>query len=330
MVTADDVVRCLQRPFASAGTGDQVFWLFQDLVEGANACLPARRATRPYAWAAVEAVDEHTVRLTLTHPSPDFLQTVAHSGCWIYPGRALTAYGDDLMQHAIGTGPFSLKLARPGETMVLERNAALLGTTMPEGRQLPYLDGVRVTFGGGQGRGGGPVPPAGGLSMHRRTAAHADGRAHRCGGQDHGEAAVPDPVGVGTGRAVLRVQCIEAALQRCARAPRHRIGHRPAASWWTACCKGFAVKAESWPGGAAAWPVIRTRWCRASCTIPTVRGTCWRPPAIPDGKGFPRIQLQLNNDGFGYVRVAAEVQSMLQRELNVAVSVSVLAGEAAL
>ena len=44
----------------------------------------------------------------------------------------------------------------------------------------------------------------------------------------------------------------------------------------------------------------------------------------PGGKGFPPVQLQANADGFGYVRVAEAAQEMLQHELKVPISVSVL------
>ncbi|MFN6116792.1 MAG: ABC transporter substrate-binding protein, partial [Flavobacteriales bacterium] len=48
---------------------------------------------------------------------------------------------------------------------------------------------------------------------------------------------------------------------------------------------------------------------------------------FPGGKGLPTIVLQVNNDGFGYVRVAEAVQAMLEKELGVRVVVSVLPGE---
>ncbi|HEX2617144.1 MAG TPA: ABC transporter substrate-binding protein, partial [Flavobacteriales bacterium] len=45
---------------------------------------------------------------------------------------------------------------------------------------------------------------------------------------------------------------------------------------------------------------------------------------FPDGKGFPPVTIQVNNDGFGYVQVAEAVQEQWQRELHVPVSVGVL------
>jgi hypothetical protein len=44
----------------------------------------------------------------------------------------------------------------------------------------------------------------------------------------------------------------------------------------------------------------------------------------PEGKGFPPVRLQVNNDGFGYVRIAEAVQVMLERNLGIGISISVL------
>jgi ABC-type transport system substrate-binding protein len=44
----------------------------------------------------------------------------------------------------------------------------------------------------------------------------------------------------------------------------------------------------------------------------------------PNGRGFPHVQLQVNNDGFGYQQVAGKVQDMLLKELKVPISVSVV------
>jgi peptide/nickel transport system substrate-binding protein len=44
----------------------------------------------------------------------------------------------------------------------------------------------------------------------------------------------------------------------------------------------------------------------------------------PGGKGFPTVRLQVNNDGFGYVRVAEAVQTMIERELGIGLVISVL------
>ena len=48
---------------------------------------------------------------------------------------------------------------------------------------------------------------------------------------------------------------------------------------------------------------------------------------FPDGKGLPSVFLQVNNTGSGYVKVASEVQSMLEKNLGARVITSVLPSE---
>jgi oligopeptide transport system substrate-binding protein len=45
---------------------------------------------------------------------------------------------------------------------------------------------------------------------------------------------------------------------------------------------------------------------------------------FPQGKGLPTVFLQVNNNGFGYVKVAGVVQAMLEKELGARVVTTVL------
>jgi peptide/nickel transport system substrate-binding protein len=45
---------------------------------------------------------------------------------------------------------------------------------------------------------------------------------------------------------------------------------------------------------------------------------------FPQGRGLPTVFLQVNNNGFGYVKVAGVVQSMLEKELGARVVTTVL------
>jgi oligopeptide transport system substrate-binding protein len=77
-VTADDIVRCFTI-ICTKGSGDGVFWLFQDRVEGANAFYAASaNGEYPGSVSGIERIDERTVRIKLTHPFTNFLQMIAH------------------------------------------------------------------------------------------------------------------------------------------------------------------------------------------------------------------------------------------------------------
>ena len=69
---------------------------------------------------------------------------------------------------------------------------------------------------------------------------------------------------------------------------------------------------------------IRTRLVPGVPFAPDSARRLLAEAGYPDGRGFPPLQLQVNADGFGYVRVAEAVQAMLERELRVPVSISVL------
>ncbi len=87
---------------------------------------------------AIDAVDRHTVRITLKEPYAPFLNHLASpSYAVILPREAEEKYKDfNHPDAAIGTGPFVLKSYERGVRLVFERNPDYFG------KGLPYLDGV--------------------------------------------------------------------------------------------------------------------------------------------------------------------------------------------
>lgn len=320
-VTVEDVTRCFNA-ICRRGVGDQVFWLFQDRVEGANAAYALPPGESEPSVSGIQALDRSTVRITLAHPSPNFLQIIAHSGCWIYPQELVDTYGGDLMQHAIGTGPFRLKVARPGESIVLERNARYWDHDA-SGQQLPYLDGVRVTLVQDKDR---EIDEF----LRGRLSMVLDVSLSRVD-------VLADSVD-NTGKPRFQTRSVPAlAVQffglnatkppfndvRVRRAVAMAIDRRVLVD---SVLRSLAVEADHGivAPGLSGYP------------YELVPGVPYDPEGArrllaeagyPDGKGFPRLQLQINTGGFGYVRVAGEVQNMLQRELHLAVSVSVMSAK---
>lgn len=56
--------------------------------------------------AKVEAVDAHTVRITLKEPFSAFINSLAHASAAMISPTALKKYGKDIALHPVGTGPF--------------------------------------------------------------------------------------------------------------------------------------------------------------------------------------------------------------------------------
>jgi peptide/nickel transport system substrate-binding protein len=93
---------------------------------------------RPYI-KAVEAVDRHTVRVTLNYPSPAFIQFLAVDYMKILPKHVVEAGVDiNVWENIVGSGPFKIKAARRGDSVTYERNP----TYFKKGR--PFIDGFTL------------------------------------------------------------------------------------------------------------------------------------------------------------------------------------------
>jgi ABC-type transport system substrate-binding protein len=90
---------------------------------------------------AVEAVDAHTLKITLQYPTETFLRALANyrKGFPILSPTAYKAWGkQDLAAHPTGTGPFKLAKWEQNALILLERNAQYFKPS------LPYLE--RIEF----------------------------------------------------------------------------------------------------------------------------------------------------------------------------------------
>ncbi|MEO8069360.1 MAG: ABC transporter substrate-binding protein [Flavobacteriales bacterium] len=297
------------------------FWLFQDLVLGANEHFEATHNGQ-MARGGVEgvvALDPHTVRITLTHRSANFLHIMAHQGCWIFPKEEVVAYPNALRTHAVGTGPFKMKAFRQGEAMILERNNDYWRTD-EDGNRLPYLDAVRFTFLQDKGMEMDQflkgrlsvlyeIPPerAGELKdsvsadgKRRFTAQMVPGMAVQFYGFNQRVAPLNDP----RVRRAFALSIDRAAIARDV------MGGMvvPAEHGIVAPgMKGYPY--DSVPGHGYDPDSARALLANAG---------------FPGGKGFPSLLMNVNSNGFGYVAVAEAVQAMLKKELGITLGLSVL------
>lgn len=317
-LTAADVVHCLTS-ICEAGAGDAAFHLLQGKVKGADAYHASGRQGGEVE--GIRALDAHTVLVTLVRPFPGFLQNLAVAGCWIWPRELQAAYGNDLLRHAIGTGPFRLKAAQPEEAFVLERNPGYWEHDA-QGRQLPYLDAVRITL----------VP-----EKDKEVAAFLKGRLSlvtELSLQSIGVLA--DSIDAHTGERRFNVLSTPAlAVQfygfNLSKPPFNDVRVRRAfalaldkGKLVDSVLHGLAVPAEHGlvAPGLSGYPYGQ------------VPGIPFRPDSArkllaaagyPGGKGFPRVSLQVDDHGFGYRSLASMAQEMLGRELGVAITVSTVA-----
>ncbi len=314
VLTAQDVVHCFTA-ICTPGDMNQMFWLFQGRVLGADDHYAAmERGMRPDRVAGIEAPDDRTVRITLKGPWPGFLQVLAHQGCWIWPRELVEHYGAEALWHPVGTGAFRLKHFLRREAMVLERWEHFWDRD-EHGNTLPFLDAIRYTFVQDKYRELDAFQ-AGKLSMLYELPVDRTDILSNPGGQyqvqsipgltvqfygfNARQAPFQDPlVREAFSLAIDRQLLVDSVLD------------------------GLAVAAPRGvvPPGFAGYPYD---------SVPTSRFDPRRAQELlaqagyPEGRGLPTVFLQVNYNGFGYVRVAEAVQVMLEENLGARVVSTVL------
>ncbi len=114
--------------------------------------------------AGLRALDRYTLQFHVEDPQPRFIDTLAVSDLFGAVAREVVlAYGDKIVEHPVGTGPFRLAQWRRSSLIVLERNPTYrlrLWHAEPaagdaegqaiaaklKGRRLPLLDRVEISI----------------------------------------------------------------------------------------------------------------------------------------------------------------------------------------
>ena len=92
-----------------------------------------------------EALNDTTFRITLETPFPPFLSILAMKYCSVVPKEVVEHYGKEFRKHPVGTGPFQFQMWEEGIKLVLRKNPSYFEKD-ENGKPLPYLDGVAITF----------------------------------------------------------------------------------------------------------------------------------------------------------------------------------------
>lgn len=317
-MTAADVHQCFTA-LCTPGPTNLLSWLLQDLVLGAGARINAVLAGKPAPEVkGLEVVDDRHFRITLNAPAANFLQVLAHQGCWVYPKEMVEHYGDEKTWHPVGTGPFMVRSVKPGSAIVFERNAAYWDTD-EHGNALPFLDGLRVTFEQERAKEW-EAFTRGTLSYYAEpdrsalTALTAQGNAQPAvltaaglSVQFYGFSRFRQPF---TDRRVR--QAFSLAIDRRALVD-SVLGE-------------LALPAEHGvvPPGFADYPYDSVPPLRYD---PALAKQLLQEAGYSSAADLPTVFLQVNNDGPAYVRVASAVQLMLERNLGVQAVISVLPAE---
>jgi ABC-type transport system substrate-binding protein len=128
-VTASDFVYSIKR-FADPATNAQAWTSYedQDITGLGEARNKALKTKQPFSYdneiAGVRALDRYTLQIKTNGPRPRLIESI-FAGNDLYGAVArevVEFYGDKIMEHPVGTGPFMLKEWRRSSQMVFERN----------------------------------------------------------------------------------------------------------------------------------------------------------------------------------------------------------------
>ncbi|GLV57697.1 ABC transporter substrate-binding protein [Dictyobacter sp. S3.2.2.5] len=120
-------------------TASPIASFFMAPIQGADALANNKTKT----LSGVKAVDDHTLQVTLTHPTPYFLSELSNSLFFPLNQKVIEQYGKQWTQHAagngLGTGPFMVKDWQHSKKMVLVPNSHYYGNK-------PKLTQVNLLF----------------------------------------------------------------------------------------------------------------------------------------------------------------------------------------
>jgi len=130
-VVANDFVysfnRIIDPKMASPGA-----WVFQNIAF--NEGIPE-----------IDALNDSVLQIRLSKPFPPFLGILSMKYCSVVPHEVVEHYGKDFRQNPVGTGPFYFKYWKEGVKLILRKHTGYFEKD-DEGTQLPYIDGVAITF----------------------------------------------------------------------------------------------------------------------------------------------------------------------------------------
>ncbi|MGB0949828.1 MAG: ABC transporter substrate-binding protein, partial [Marinirhabdus sp.] len=142
----DDVYFHKNRAFGRDSTRKVVA---QDFVYSLNR-LTHPAVASPGSWVLnnvgnYTAPNDSTLVIGLKKAFPAFLGLLSMRYCSVVPKEVVEHYGTEFGRNPVGTGPFMYKLWEENVKLVFRRNP-LYFEKDEQGRQLPYLEAVAITF----------------------------------------------------------------------------------------------------------------------------------------------------------------------------------------
>lgn len=110
-LVAGDFVYSIKR-VADVKNVSSGFWAYNKRIVGINDFHEDSKAPEPTNYdlevEGLQALDEHTLQITLAEPYPQLLYVLAMHYSFAVPREAVEYYGRKIVNHPVGTGPFKL------------------------------------------------------------------------------------------------------------------------------------------------------------------------------------------------------------------------------
>lgn len=136
-LTAGDFAYSIKR-VADLKTASSGYWAFNGRITGLDEFRASTEGTAPTDYdtevEGLRALDEHTLQIKLTGPYPQLLWVLAMHYSFAVPREAVEFYGDDFVNHPVGTGPYRLHKWKRNYRIEFVRNPKWTET----GREEPY------------------------------------------------------------------------------------------------------------------------------------------------------------------------------------------------
>ena len=131
-LTAEDYVYAFKR-FVDPKNRSPWAFLLEGKIEGLDELAESAKRHGRFDYSArvsgLRALDRYTLQIRLKQTDYIFLYTMAHSPFGAVAREVVEAYGDNLMAHPVGTGPYLLKEWRRANKIILEANPDYRGFT---------------------------------------------------------------------------------------------------------------------------------------------------------------------------------------------------------
>jgi oligopeptide transport system substrate-binding protein len=131
------------------------FWLFENHIVGLDEWKAkfAKDGAKPdfdEVIPGLKATDDYTLQIVLKQPYPQLLNALAMSPAVAVAREAVDKYGQEFINHAVGTGAFRITSFEPADHITFEKNAKYWGKfpaiagNPDSGKQLPLVDGINL------------------------------------------------------------------------------------------------------------------------------------------------------------------------------------------